>query len=130
MLTIGLLIALTMQQPPVVDSVLVYSEILAQVRAEFPARAVALATTRSGVECMPLCGAGLRDPDGGTSDIVDSAPEITHSTELLNSLRSRGLVEDTCEVREGWYGCPDHPEHLFVALGEITTRPRRGPEPV
>ena len=132
MLRIGLLfLALGARQPPAVDSLAVYSEILEQVRTEFPARAVALARTRSGVRCMPLCGVRLRDPDAAAdTTVVNSAPEAEHSFALLDSLRTRGLIERTCGVREGWYGCPDYPEHLFVALGEITTHPEHGPEPV
>ena len=130
MLRIGLLLALAVQPPSPVDSLAVYSEILEQVRAEFPARPVALARTRSGVDCMPLCGVRLRDPDGSAADAVASAPDIDHSATLLDSLRARGLIEATCAVREEWYGCPEFPEHLFVALGEITDRPKQGPEAV
>jgi hypothetical protein len=131
MLRIGLLLALSVQHPPTVDSLAVYSAILEQVRAEFPARAVALAQTRSGVDCMPLCGVQLRDPGNGAIEAVASAPpDVDHSVALLDSLRARGLIQDACAVREGWYGCPELPEHLFVALGEITSQPRRGPEPV
>jgi len=129
MLMVGLILALGVQQPPAVDSISVYAEILKQVRTEFPAQPVALAKTRSGVECMPLCGAHLRDPDGTAAPVTPS-PDIEHSAALLDSLRARGVIEESCAVREGWYGCPDYPEHLFVALGEITTHPIRGPEPV
>ena len=132
MLKIGLLfLALGGWQPPAVDSLAVYSEILEEVRTEFPGRAVALAKTRSGADCMPLCGARLRDPDGvaGAMTPADAASEVSHSPALLDSLRTRGLIEHACATREGWYGCPDHPEHLFVALGEITTHPKRGPAP-
>lgn len=131
MLRIGLLLALGMQQQPTVDSLGVYSAILEQVRAEFPARAVALANTRSGVDCMPLCGVHLRDPGNGAAEAVASPPpDANHSAALLDSLRARGVIQDACAVQEGWYGCPEFPEHLFVALGDITSQPTRGPEPV
>lgn len=133
MLKIGLLfLGLGAWQPPAVDSLAVYSEILEQVRTEFPGRPVALAKTRSGADCMPLCGVQLRDPDGaaGTTSGTSGAPEVSHSPALLDSLRTRGLIEHACATRDGWYGCPDYPEHLFVALGEITTHPKGGPEPV
>jgi hypothetical protein len=129
MLTFGLLLTLAVLQPPAVDSLAVYAAILEQVRGEFPARPVALARTRSGVECMPLCGVRTRDPDG-TAETVLVAPEVEHSAELLDSLRARRLIDDTCAVREGVYGCIDYPQHLFIALGEITAHPKRGPEPV
>jgi hypothetical protein len=130
MLKIGLmLLGLGAHQPPDVDSVAVYAEILRQVRTEFAADSLVLAKTRSGVDCMPMCGARLRSPDGAGSIVTDSA-QIQHSVALLDSLRALRLVEYTCAVRDQWYGCPDYPEHLFVALGEITSEPRRGPEPV
>lgn len=131
MLTIGLLLlALGARQPPAVDSLAVYAEILEQVRTEFPGRAVALAKTRSGVDCMPLCGVRLRDPDGAVdTTVVAVAPGADHSLALLDSLRARGLIESACAVRQGWYGCPDYPEHLFVALGEIAANPKNGPRP-
>lgn len=132
MLKIGLLfLALGARQPPATDSLAVYAEILEQVRAEFPARPVALATTRSGVDCMPLCGVRLRDPGAAVdTTVMASAPGVEHSPALLDSLRARGLVQQACAVRQGWYGCPDYPEHLFVALGEITAQPVNGPAPV
>jgi hypothetical protein len=132
MLTIALLLlALPARQPPAVDSLAVYSEILGQVRTEFPGRPVALATTRSGVDCMPLCGVRLRDPGAAVdTTVIVSPPGADHSPALLDSLRTRGLIGHPCAVRQGWYGCPDYPEHLFVALGEITTRPVNGPAPV
>jgi hypothetical protein len=132
MFTVGLLfLALGAQQPPAVDSLAVYARILDQVRTEFPARPVALATTRSGVDCMPLCGVRLRDPDAAVdTTVMASAPGADHSAALLDSLRTRGLIERTCAVRQGWYGCPDYPEHLFVALGEIVTHPVNGPASV
>lgn len=130
MLKIILLLALGVQPWPAVDSVEVYSTILEQVRAEFPGRPVALATTRSGVECMPLCGVRLRNPDEGAGETAPATSAVDHSVALLESLRARGLVQAACTVREGWYGCPDHPEHLFVGLGEISRRPTSGPEPV
>lgn len=121
---------LGVQPPPAVDSLAVYSAIMEQVKTEFPARAVALATTRSGVECMPFCGVQLRDPDGEAVETITSAPNIDHSVTLMDSLRARGLIQDTCAVQEGGYGCPGFPEHVFVALGEITEQPKRGPPPV
>lgn len=130
MLTMTLLLALGVQQASPVDSLAVYSAILSQVKEEFPGHQIALAETRSGVDCMPLCGVSLRDPDTHTNSPATRPADVAHSRQLMDALRSRGLVDETCRVEEGWYGCRAYPGYLFVALGQITARPPRGPDPV
>lgn len=130
MLAVTLLAAslLPLRQPSV-DSAAVYSAILTQVRAEHPALPVALAETRSGVACMPHCGARLRDADAAAPAAEERVGE-SHSAVLLSALTERGLVDRTCAVRPRVFGCPDAPAHLFVALGEISAEPPEGPPPV
>lgn len=125
----ALLLALSLQPGPEPDSVQVYAAILTQVRAAYPDLPVLLSETRAGVECMPHCGARLRDPDGGVFRLAE-VPTGDHSPELLRRLKDLSLVDSTCLVQERVFGCLRHPRFLFVALGEISEAPKRGPAPV
>jgi hypothetical protein len=128
---LAFLLAITIHQTgPGIDSVAVYSAILTQVRSEFPGRPIALAESRSDVECMPLCGAGLHDPNGPAEATGLATPGVEHSPALLAALKERKLVDATCVVPERTFGCAEREDHLFVALGEITATPPEGPEPI
>ena len=109
------------QLPP--DSVAIYSVVLQQVRADHPGTPVVMAEARSGVACMPSCGASL------VGDTQPRAHEIqtSHSRELSRTLRERGLIDATCPPVPDTYGCPSHPRHLFVGLGDISRNPANGP---
>ncbi|HZG41908.1 MAG TPA: hypothetical protein VEY93_03020 [Longimicrobium sp.] len=110
---LGLLTAGAPVQPAGADSTAVYSAILREIRAERPSSPVVLATARSAVECMPLCGAfseeGAARPD-----------ETTHSPALLDALRDAGLVDAVCVVPRGTFGCSGPPGRVFVAMGPLT----------
>jgi hypothetical protein len=122
-------LVLALHSIPPIDSAAVYAPILEELRAEYPHLPIVLSETRSGVECMPHCGAELREPDGGW--VPRSAAEaVDHSSALIEALRSGGLVDASCPVQPRVFGCADHPRHLFVALGEISARPAAGPPEV
>lgn len=126
----SLLLAVAITQAPGVDSVQVYAAILTAVRRAYPELPVVMSETRAAVQCMPLCGANLRDPDA--PDIIPRTvpiPEGDHSPELLAKLTDLRLVDVTCPFEEGVFGCSPLPRHLFVALGEIQEKPLRGPHP-
>lgn len=124
-----LIAALSLQQPPV-DTAAVYAGVLEVVRAERPALPVVLARTRSGVACMPLCGAGLRDPDRPPEPERNSIAATEHSPAVIRRLMERGLVDATCDAAPRTFGCRGFREHLFVALGEVQESPVAGPRPV
>jgi hypothetical protein len=130
MIALAMLIAMGFQAGPAVDSVAVYSAILSQVRSEYPGQEITLSETRSGVECMPHCGAMLRDPGGVAPEPAVGPAPVNHSPGLLRALRQRRRIEATCAVRPDDFGCSEQPRRLFVALGEISSAPRRGPAPV
>lgn len=116
--------------PPVVthvDTAAIYSVLLRKVRDAYPGLPILLAETRSGVACMPHCGARFRGGAGGTEPPTSSQD---HSPALIQLLRDRGLVQATCIVPERTFGCLGHPGELFIGLGEIQTAPPRGPLPV
>jgi hypothetical protein len=100
------------------DTSAVYEAILREIRSENPGSRIVLATARSAVECMPLCGAFGDDP----------APEGTHHPSvLLSRLRDAGLVDTTCVVPPRTYGCTGLPNQVFVALGPVADdTPERG----
>ena len=126
MLMLLLAAGLAMQTGPLPDSAAIYSVLLRGVRAENPGVPVVLAETRSGVECMPHCGAILDGEPG-----VEAAEHTAeHGAELAKTLRERGLIEATCRASPNTFGCAGHPGHIFVGLGEISERPRSGPPPV
>ncbi|HEX2205155.1 MAG TPA: hypothetical protein VHG91_17720 [Longimicrobium sp.] len=128
MLLSAFLAVFALQVTPV-DSAAVYGALLERVRAEYPAFPVVLSEA-SDVECMPICGAVLRDPDRSANPPTPRLPRRSHPPELLDRLRSRGLVDATCEAVALRFGCKGYPRHLFVALGEIEPHPARGPRPV
>lgn len=114
---------------PVLDTAEVYAPILQEVRRQYRGIPIALAETRSDVECMPHCGAQLRDP--GSAFQPDTArARIDHSESVLRSLRARGLIDVSCRVREMTFGCGDYPGFLFVALGAVSPAPVGGPAQV
>jgi hypothetical protein len=125
----SLLLALSLQQSPGVDSVQVYAAILNRVRDAYPELPVLMSETRKGVACMPHCGAQLRDLDAEPADAAET-PTGNHSSQVLDSLRRLELIDRTCPVQERVFGCLGHPGYLFVALGEISEAPDGGPAPV
>ena len=129
MLINALLTAFALQLTPV-DSAAVYATLLERLRAEYPEFPVVLAETRSGVGCMPICGAALREPDRPAPPPAPPVEARAHSPELIGRLRSRGLVDATCEARALTFGCKGYPRHLFVALGEIQPTLPQGRRPV
>jgi hypothetical protein len=126
--TLALITALAFQATLPADTAAAYVVILEQIRAEHPGLPVVLAETRSGVACMPHCGARAA---GGhrTGDRRDTTSSW-HSAEVIRQLRDAGLVQATCEVPERTFGCTGYPGHLFVALGEMQESPPRGPRRV
>lgn len=129
MLINALLAAFALQVTPV-DSVAVYATLLERVREAYAAFPVVLSEA-SDVECMPICGAVLRDPDRSADpSAAPRMPRREHAPELLDRLRSRGLVDATCQAVALVFGCKGYPRHLFVAMGEIESNPVRGPRPV
>jgi hypothetical protein len=125
-----LVVALASLHEPSVDTAAVYSVLLQDVRAHHPGLPVVLAETRSGVDCMPLCGATYQGAPLAREGEHGRDPPESHSAALLRDLRSRGLAEATCVVPERTFGCRDHPGHLFVGLSEIREKPPHGPSPV
>jgi hypothetical protein len=125
----SLLLALSLQQSPGLDSAHVYAAILTHVRAGYPELPIVLSETRAGVACMPHCGAILRDADAPAPGAPAPTPSGDHSPRLLHRLHDLGLIEATCPVEARMFGCRSHPGHLFVALGEIEDAPSRGPQP-
>jgi hypothetical protein len=111
---------------PVPDPVAVYAPILQEVRSQYPGIPIAMAETRSDAECMPHCGAQLRNPDSGFRPGTVRV-RVDHSEEVLGALRAHGLIDVSCRVRESTFGCGDYPGFFFVALGEISAAPMSGP---
>jgi hypothetical protein len=105
------------------DSVAIYSVILEQVRADHPGTPVVMAETRSGVSCMPHCGAAL----AGEPPRHAREAQTSHSRQSIRRLRKRGLINATCPPVRGTFGCPGHPRHIFVGLGDIAQNPPDGP---
>ena len=126
-LLIATLGALQLSSP---DTAAAYTAVLRQIRTEYAELPVVLAETRSGVACMPHCGAELREPGQSKPVVSASAPPEDHSPGVVRVLREHDLVQATCAVRQASFGCADHPDHLFVGLGALEERPRRGPPPV
>ena len=110
-----------------VDTVAIYSIVLADLHADYPRGSFVLAETRSGVECMPACGAGLRDPDTAAKPSPQATASIDHSPALIARLRRAGLIDATCPVRDRTYGCRAARGRIFVALGEVEDNPRGPP---
>ena len=106
-----------------VDTFAVYSIVLAELHADHPRGSFVLAETRSGVECMPRCGAGLRDPDTAAKPQAQAAASIDHSPALIARLRRAGLVDATCPVRDRTFGCRAARGRVFLALGEVEDNP-------
>jgi hypothetical protein len=129
-MVIPILLAAFALQQPAVDTAAVYAGVLEVVRAEHPELPVVLARTRSGVACMPLCGAGLRAPDQPPEPERDSIVATEHSSALIGRLMERGLVDAACDVAPRTFGCRGFREHLFVALGEVQESPVEGPRRV
>ncbi len=109
---------------------MIYTAVLQELRNAYPALPVVLAETRSGTACMPHCGARLRAPEQAGPEQTADPGSVDHSGALLESLRERGVVQAVCEVKPGVFGCAEHPDHLFVGLGELERSPERGPPPV
>ena len=112
-----------------VDSLEIYSALLQKIRGAYPGFPVLLAETRSGVACMPHCGATYRGRpvDERSTNAVEPQD---HSPELLRRLLDRGLVQATCVVPERTFGCLGRRGQIFVGLGEIQASPPGGPRPV
>lgn len=123
-----LMAVLGVQAAPAPDTVEIYSAVLEATRAEVPGVPVVLAETRSGVACMPHCGARLRSP-GESPGPEERVEPQDHSGAVLQRLLGRGLIQATCEVPESTFGCAGRPGHVFVGLGEIQASPPRGPGP-
>jgi hypothetical protein len=122
-----LLLALGLQLgSPVPDPAEVFPPILQDVRRQYRGIPVAMAETQSDVECMPHCGAQLRDPDSSFRPDTVRA-QVDHSEAVLSALRARGLIDVSCRVQESTFGCGDYPGFFFVALGEISAAPAGGP---
>lgn len=119
-----------LQTVPVPDTAEVYTVVLQEVRNDYPALPVVLAESRSGVACMPHCGADLRDAGQTALPERLEADPMTHSPALLARLRERGVVQATCVVEPASFGCAGHPGHLFVGLGTIQRAPPGGPPAV
>ncbi len=92
------------------DTSAIYEAILREIRGENPGSPIVLATARSAVECMPLCGAFGDEP------VSEGAH---HPSLLLSRLRETGLVDTTCVVPLRTYGCTGPPNQVFVALGPV-----------
>jgi hypothetical protein len=105
MLLAVLLTALSLPGGPAVDKASVYAAVLQAVQVEHPGQPIVLSETWSDVECAPLC--------------ADTLGREQHSVELIQRLQARGLVDATCRVPKNAIGCPSHPKHVFVALGDI-----------
>lgn len=129
MLMYGLVAAALAVRTPPVDTVAVYATILREVRMRHPDVPVVLAETRSGVECMPHCGAIFQNgPEPGQRAHAENPRD--HSREVIRRLREQALIDTTCAVPADVFGCGTiHPGHLFVALGEIRESPPGGPRP-
>lgn len=124
-----LVAALALLQGPSRDTSEIYSVVLRELRAGHPGLPVVFAETRSGVACMPHCGAQLREP-GQTARLEErNVPPTLHPAATIQQLRSRGLVQETCLPELGSFGCGPA-GHLFVALGSIEKSPSDGPPPV
>ena len=124
-----LLAALQLAGSPPVDSAAVYTLIIQGVRAEHPGARMILSETRSGVSCMPHCGASAPDgtPIGSRTRPAD---ETTHSPSLVAELREKKLIDGTCSVTPRVFGCPEAARSVFVGLGEIAERPEGSPPAV
>lgn len=129
MLALALAAALSVHGGPQVDSLAIYAALLQEVRTHYPGVPVVLAQTRSGVACMPLCGARLRDPDApAPADTTPGPAPVAHSDGLLRQLRERALIDATCRVPADTFGCEGtFPGYIFAGLGEIQESPPRGP---
>jgi hypothetical protein len=124
-----LVAALALLQGTPQDTTDIYSVVLREIRTEYPGLPVVLAETRSGVACMPHCGAQLREPDQ-TARPEERDPRVdVHSAATVQQLRERGLVQETCAVQQNTFGCGPA-GNLFVGLGSIEESPRNGPPPV
>lgn len=121
------LLAMTRPQAQTaVDSAAVYELLLHDVRATHPQMPIVLAETRSGVACMPHCGARVTG-EFANDERGHLRAAVNHSPGLLAELRRRGLIDATCTVPEATFGCGGHPGHLFVALGAVESAPAHGP---
>lgn len=128
MLTI-LVAALALLHGTPQDTTGIYSVVLREIRTEYPGLPVVLAETRSGVACMPHCGAQLREPDQTAGPESRNAGTDVHSAATVQQLRELGLVQETCGVQQNTFGCGPA-GHLFVGLGSIEQSPHNGPPPV
>jgi hypothetical protein len=128
MLTI-LVAALALLHGTPQDTTDIYSIVLREIRTEYPDLPVVLAETRSGVSCMPHCGAQLRELGQTVGPEERTADTDVHSAATVQQLRELGLVQETCEVQQNTFGCGPA-GHLFVGLGSIEKSPRNGPPPV
>ncbi|HEX8452781.1 MAG TPA: hypothetical protein VF647_11835 [Longimicrobium sp.] len=114
--------------PPPVDSASVYALLLQGVRAEYADARIVLSETRSGVGCMPHCGASVPDESPITPE-PRQANEATHGPALVAQLREKKLIDGTCSVSPRVYGCAEATNAVFVGLGEIAERPEGSPPP-
>ena len=56
--------------------------------------------------------------------------EATHGPSLVAKLRENKLIDGTCSVTPGVFGCAEATKSVFVALGEIAARPEGSPPAV
>jgi hypothetical protein len=111
-----LLAALQLAGSPPMDSAAVYTLLLHEVRAEHADARIILSETRSGVSCMPHCGASA--PDG---TLIDSQTgpgiEVTHGPSLVAKLREEKLIDGTCPVTPRVFALvPEAAKSVFVGL--------------
>jgi hypothetical protein len=124
-----LLAALQIAGSPSPDSAAVYTLLLQGVRTEHPDARIILSETRSGVRCMPHCGASSSaetPPDSRERP----ADETRHGPSLVAALREKKLIDGTCPVTPRVFGCPEAARSVFVGLGEIAERPEGSPPAV
>lgn len=106
MTALALLIALGVLSSQEIDTAAVYSTLLQAVRGEHPGRVTVLSETWSDVECMPHCSTSISE-------------DRAHSEQVLQRLRTEGLIQAQCRVGRSSLGCGAAAGRLFVALGEI-----------
>lgn len=129
MLSILVIAALAAFSEPKVDTAAVYAAVLSDIRAEHPGVPIVLAETRTGVECMPHCGARFQENALSAAAGPAGTPRV-HGAGVIRSLRHRELIDATCTVKPRVFGCLGYAGHIFVGLGEISGSPRYGPPEV
>jgi hypothetical protein len=75
---------------------------------------------------MPHCGASAPDESPIISE-PRRRDETKHGPVLLAQLREKKLIDGTCSVSPGVFGCAEAANSVFVGLGDIAERPEGSP---